>query len=117
MDDTGEVPQVEQVVGLGWGGQQVLQGQLVQLQGSSHDLLRTRLELIAETPVKGKKGRTSIGHTPECEPDQHIVATANIAAEYTGGRESYQVLPIFKKNYIVAKIGVSNPSPEMSKGK
>ena len=50
-DDAGEVAQVEQVVGLGGGGQQVHHRLLVHLQRAVHDLVDARLELVAETPA------------------------------------------------------------------
>lgn len=38
LDDTGEIPQVEKIMRLGWGRQQVLSGLLIHCQGRTHYL-------------------------------------------------------------------------------
>jgi len=51
LNDTAEVARVEQVVGLGGRGQQLLHGLLVHVQRSLHDLVNAGLELVTEASV------------------------------------------------------------------
>ena len=60
---------------------------------------------------KGKIGRTLIGHTPECEPDQHMVATANIAVAYTGGEGILSSFTHFLKKLYCSKNWGLKPLP------
>ena len=50
LDDTGEVSQVEQVVRLGWRGQKVLHGGLVDICGGRHNLVDDWLKVLGKAP-------------------------------------------------------------------
>lgn len=71
VDDPTEVSQVEQVVGLGGGGEEVLHGLFVGGQGALDQLIHTGFELITEaSEITSGQNRLEIGLRKKLEEKQ-----------------------------------------------
>lgn len=71
IDDPTEVSQVEQVVGLGGGGEEVLHGLFVGGQGALDQLIHAGFELITEaSEITSGQNRLEIGLRKKLEEKQ-----------------------------------------------